>query len=113
MRSHSWSSVNFNIAIGLRGSVAFVAMGNERQVTNSQRNALAAHLGENPLTGRYNLVVDRAHRVRRLRGRRKAAGGDQADGIRRDPTRVEVGAAPHGRAPLGLHPNTAPRGALR
>src|SRR5262245_6687130 len=42
IRSHSWSSVNFNIAIDLRGSisVAFVAMRDERQITDLQRNEI-------------------------------------------------------------------------
>src|SRR4029077_3340367 len=87
-------------------------MRNERQVTNSQRNALAAHFGENPLTGRYMIFVDVAHCDRRLRSRRKAAGRGQADGVRRNLIRVEVGAAPHRRAILDLQSDTAARRAL-
>src|SRR5262249_16047847 len=63
IRSHSWTSVNFNIAIDLRGSisVAFVAMRDERQIADPQRNAFSAYLAENPFAGRGSVFVDVTH----------------------------------------------------
>src|SRR5215813_8477405 len=115
IRSHSWSSVNFNIAIDLRGSisVAFVAMRNERQITDSQRNPLSAYLAENPLTGRRRVFVDVAHRDRCLHTRAEAAGCDDADRASRNLIRKELGTAAHRHAILDFQPDTAARRAVR
>src|SRR5919109_2643233 len=105
IRSHSWSSVNFSI--GLHRSVAFVAVRHERQITDAQRNPLAAHLAENPLTGRCKTLVDVTHRDRRLRGRPEATGCHGADRARRNLVGVESRAGAHGDAILDLQPDTA------
>src|SRR5262245_41203516 len=113
IRSHSWSSVNFNIAIDLRGSisVAFVAMRDERQITDLQRNAFSAYLAENPFAGRCKVLVDVTHRNRRLHARPKAPGRDDAD--RANLVRVEFRAAPHWHAILDFQSDTAARRAVR
>src|SRR5215813_13477983 len=105
IRSHSWSSVNFNIAIDLRGSisVAFVAMRDERQITDSQRNPLSAYLAENLFTGRCRGFVDVTHCNRRLHARRKTAGRDGADRGCRNLVRVEFRAAAHRHAKPYAH----------
>src|SRR5215510_8374151 len=115
IRSHSWSSVNFNIAIDLRGSisVAFVAMRDERQIADPQRNAFSAYLAENSFTGRGRVLVDVTHRNRRLHARAKAAGRDNADRACRNLVRVEFRAAPHRHAILDFQPDTAARRAVR
>src|SRR6266508_4262967 len=113
IRSHSWSSVNFSIGLHRSISVAFVAVRHERQITDSQRNALAAHLAENPLTGRCKIPVDAAHRDRRLHSRPKAAGCDGADRACGNLVGVEFCAGAHGHAILDLQSDTAAWGALR
>src|SRR5918996_6514712 len=105
IRSHSWSSVNFSI--GLHRSVAFVAVRNERQIADAQRNALAAPLAENPLSGRCKTPVDVTHRDRRLRGRPEATGCHGADRACRDLVDVESRPGAHRHAILDLQPDTA------
>src|SRR5262249_36355394 len=111
-RSHSWSSVNFNIAIDSRGSVALVAMWDEGQITDLQRNALAAYFGENPFIRRRKIFVDVTHRDRRLHRRPEAARRNSADRGCRDLVRVELGAAAHRHALLAFQSDAAARRAV-
>src|SRR5215510_7645265 len=115
IRSHSWSSVNFNIAIDLCGSisVAFVAMRDERQIADLQRNVLSAYLAENPFTGRCRGCVDVTHGDRRLHARPKAAGRHGADRGCRNLVRVKFRAAAHRHAVLGLQSDAAAWRAVR
>src|SRR5262249_30644506 len=113
IRSHSWSCVNFNIALALPCLLAFVAMRNERQIADSQRNALSAYLAENPVTGRRSVFVDVTHGDRRLHARPKAAGRDDADRACRNLVRVEFRAAAHRHAVLDFQPDAAAWCAVR
>src|SRR5262245_42130783 len=115
IRSHSWSSVNVNIAIDLRGSisVAFVAMRDERQIADPQRNAFSAYFAKNSFTGRRRVRVDVAHRNRRLHARSEAPGRDDANRARRNLVRVEFRAAAHRHAILDFQSDTAAWRAVR
>src|SRR5207244_3621184 len=78
-----------------------------RQITDSQRNALAAHLAENPRTRRCKSFADVTHRDRPLHTRPEAPGRDDADRACGNLVRVKLSAAPHGNATVDFQSDTA------
>src|SRR5262249_36424135 len=88
-------------------------MRGEGQIADSQRNALSAHLAENPVTGRGRVAVDVTHGDWRLHARPKAAGRDDADRACRNLVRVELRTAAHRHAILDFQSDAAARRAVR
>src|SRR3954454_5098109 len=109
MRSHSWSEVN---SVVMKCPLAFIGVGYERHGCDLQRQALAAHFGEDLRARSRKRCRQIAHRDGGIEARAKAARGNLADGLGRRRIRKQAGAFAHRRATLGPQAHAAARRAL-
>src|SRR5512147_1190273 len=109
MWSHSWSEVN---SVVMNNPLAFIGVGNEGHGRDLQRQALAAHLGEDICAVGRKLRRQIAHRDRGIEARTKAAGGDLTDRLAGGGVREQQRAFAHRRAALRKQSDTAARRAF-